>query len=157
MASFSEARPRLATLDALAVSALRVSPITLKTYTRPHGFLALVFIAACLALLSLPRRANFQNPSLLHTLLQQLGGSWGEIFAAICYKLQPFILYPLVTLHISEAVYMSRSRLRRYNVPQFSALWWKWVGSTFIEGYGAFVRVDALVNKEEEKRSKARH
>ncbi|KAI4241793.1 MAG: hypothetical protein L6R40_004339 [Gallowayella cf. fulva] len=156
MSSYSEARTRLASLDADAVSALGISPITLKKYTWPKGSLAIIFTCTLLTLLTFPRRQNFQPGANIHSLLSQFG-DWGIAYSKFCYTIQPFLIYPLVGLHAFEVAYMERSRLSRYNVPRFSGLWWKWVASTFVEGWGAFVRVDGMVKEEEEKRAKAKH
>ncbi|KAL8865997.1 MAG: hypothetical protein Q9174_006564, partial [Haloplaca sp. 1 TL-2023] len=69
----------------------------------------------------------------------------------------PILFYPIVALHGSEAIYMEQTRLKKHTVPRLSSLWWKWIGSTFIEGKGAFIRFDKVVKEEEEKKAKAKH
>lgn len=63
----------------------------------------------------------------------------------------------MVMLHAAEMVYMERSRLKRHTVRAFGRVWWLWVCSTFVEGYGAFLRFDEIVKEEEEKKAKAKH
>lgn len=63
----------------------------------------------------------------------------------------------LLVLHMTEAVWMARRRLRKHSVPTFSRLWWKWFLSTFVEGVGAFIRFDRMVEAEKVKRANAKH
>lgn len=63
----------------------------------------------------------------------------------------------MVGVHSVEAINFERTRLRKYNVPRFTKLWWQWFVSCSIEGVGSFRRFDAVVKKEEEKKAMARH
>lgn len=153
MSAWSEARARFADLDTQAVKGLGRSSITVKKYARPRGFLAVVFVTCTLTYIAYSRRSNFQPGSLLYDILLR----HTDAFARFCYKIQPFLLYPMVVLHLGEAVYMARTRLRKHSVPTFSKLWWIWVASTFIEGVGAFIRIDEMVREEEEKKASAKH
>lgn len=64
---------------------------------------------------------------------------------------------PMVLIHVVEASVMHFTRLRPLNVPTGSGLWWKWMASTFVEGYGNFMRIDGWVREEEVRRAKAKH
>ncbi|KAL8835645.1 MAG: hypothetical protein Q9176_006766 [Flavoplaca citrina] len=155
LTSFAEARTRLAEMDATACTALDVSPITLKRYIPPRGIHLILFIYLLLVLLIFPRRANFQPPSNIHHYLSQV--PYGARFARFCWKAQPWVMGLLLGIHSVEVWWMEKTRLRRYNVPRGGRLWWLWVASTSVEGYGAFQRLDGEVKWEGEKREKQRH
>ena len=153
MSAWSEARTRLADLDAQAVNGLGRSNVTVKKYERPFGFMAVVFAACCLTYTAFSRRSNFQPGSLLYDLiLNRVDG-----FAKFCFMIQPFMFYPMIIGHLVEATWMARTRLRKYSVPTFSRLWWKWFLSTSIEGVGAMIRIDRIAQEEEERKASAAH
>ncbi|KAL8906187.1 MAG: hypothetical protein Q9171_006370 [Xanthocarpia ochracea] len=155
MTSYTEARTRLASLDAAATSALNVSPLTLKKYIRPRGFQAAIFILVIIFFLLFPRRANFLPGAYVYDLVSS-NWRYGESVMWFCFIIQPVYITLVLSIHIVEMIYMERSRLRKYNVPRFGGLWWAWIASTFVEGWGAFVRVDKLM-REKEKKAKAEH
>lgn len=153
MTSWSEARPRVVEMDAEATAALGRSTVTVKEYTRPRGFMSVVWVAAFVTFLAFSRRANFRPGSLCYDgLLHYVPG-----FNNFCWKIQPLVIYPMVVLHAAEALYMERSRLARHTVKAFGRVWWMWIFSTFVEGVGAFLRFDEVVREEEQKKAKARH
>lgn len=153
MNSWSEVRPRVVAMDAEAVAALGRSNITVKKYKRPKGFMAVVFVATACTFVLFSKRSNFQPGSFVYdSVMRHVPG-----FAKFCYKIQPMVIYPMVVLHSGEAIYMERSRLEKHTVPKFSKLWWKWLLSTFVEGVGAFVRFDRIVEIEEVKKANAKH
>lgn len=153
MTSWSDARPRVVAMDAEATSALGQSSITVKRYKRPRGFWAVVWVAAFVTFLAFSRRANFRPGSVL------FDGSLYRVpgFAGFCWRIQRLVIWPMVVLHAGEALYMARGRLERHAVRMFGVVWWLWVGSTFVEGYGASVRFDEVVREEEERRKGAKH
>jgi len=153
MTSWSEARPRVVEMDAEATAALGRSAVTVKKYTPPRGFMAIVWIASFVTFIAFSRRANFRNGSWCYDGLLKYVPSFGDF----CWRIQPLVLYPMVVLHATEAVYMERSRLRRHTVRAFGRVWWTWLFSTFVEGIGAFLRFDQTVKEEEERKAKARH
>ncbi|MCJ1338355.1 hypothetical protein MMC09_003642 [Bachmanniomyces sp. S44760] len=151
MASYAEARHRFIELDNQATTSLpQRSPITVKKYKRPHGFMALVFVAAATTYVCFIKRSNFLPGSLLYDSVLQ----YVPRFAKFCYTIQPLVLYPMLVLHSSEAAYMAKTRCERHGVRVFSLLWWKWVGSTFVEGVGSFVRFDRIVKAEEGRKNR---
>lgn len=153
MKSWSEARERMVAMDQVALRGLGRSDITVKKYKRPKGFLAVVFVAAGCTIVCFSRRSNFLPGSRLYDSVLRHVPS----FARFCYDIQPFLLYPVLAIHVSEAVWMETTRLEKHNVPRFSKLWWKWVLSTFVEGVGAFIRLDMIVKEETEKKEKTKH
>ena len=153
MTAWSDVRPRVVTMDAEAVARLGRSDITVKKYIKPYGFMLVVFIACVLTYVNFSRRANFRRGSLQYDSILKYVPS----FANFCWRIQPLVIYPMILLHGGEAIYMMRSRLVKHNVPVGSWLWLTWVCSTFIEGYGSFVRFDALVREEAARKARAKH
>ncbi len=156
LSSFSETRSRLISMDQVALDKLGRSSIVIDRYVPPRGFHLLVFMACVLTFAAFWRRANFEPGSLLYeNLLWRVPG-----FAAFCGKIQPWLFWPMVLLHATEAAWLDLKRLRRHEVERGTRLWWMWVGSMFIEGLGAKVRFDRLVEartrEKEERKAKAK-
>ncbi|KAF2808908.1 integral membrane protein-like protein [Mytilinidion resinicola] len=143
LASWSEARERLIAMDQEAVKGLDRSPITVTTYTRPRGWHLGVFLACLLGYFSFSRPANFQPGSYLYEILLKHVPSFAEFMAPKAY----IALASMVVIHGTEAYLMATTKLRKHSVPVGSSLWWTWMSSTFIEGFCAFQRIDAIVRK----------
>jgi hypothetical protein len=58
------------------------------------------------------------------------------------------VAVPLLCIHLGEAYLLHRTRLSRYGVRTGSGLWWAWVLSCFVEGFGSFQRIDAMLKKQ---------
>ncbi|KAK5141105.1 hypothetical protein BJ546DRAFT_1028680 [Cryomyces antarcticus] len=153
MTSYREARERVVAMDKDAVTALGRSDITVTEYRLPRGFHAVVFGAALMTMLSFFRAGNFVPGSYLYDYLLVYVPS----FASFCYKIQPYVFYPMISIHLAEAVHMARGRLRRHSVVPGTSLWWAWVTSNFIEGIGAMQRFDALVERKKADKEKQKH
>ena len=125
------------------------SEITVTTYRRPRGFHLVVFTVVVLTVAAFYRRKNFQpGQSMLYDrLLVHVPG-----FANFCYAVQPLVISLMLLIHAFEASVMAWTRLRRHGVGFFTGLWWVWMVSCFIEGFGAFQRFDGIVERELEKR-----
>lgn len=67
------------------------------------------------------------------------------------------VTLPMIVIHVGETVMLDQTRLWKYGVQRGSSLWWKWIGSTMVEGFGAFARIDATVKREEEEAAKQKH
>ncbi|KAL9020897.1 MAG: hypothetical protein Q9185_001860 [Variospora sp. 1 TL-2023] len=109
MAAWSEARTRLAELDAQAVQGLGRSNITVKRYTRPTGFMAVVCLAVLLLYTVFFKPSNLQPGSIIYdVVLRHVAG-----FARFCYIIRPFVLYPMLAIHIAESIQMHRKNDRK--------------------------------------------
>lgn len=62
-----------------------------------------------------------------------------------------------LAIHIGETFMLDRLRLRKHGVERGTALWWKWVGSCIVEGFGCFQRIDATVLRKKLEAEKAKH
>ena len=154
MTSLSEARGRLVAMDAEALEGLGLSSFEVKEYRPPHGFMAVVFAFCVATMVAFSKRSNFEAGSLFY---EGLGLGYVPGFARFCWTIQPWLISSMVAIHVVEAGWMAKSRLRKYNVPLYSLLWWKWTASTFIEGFGGFKRLDALVGEMEAEKAKQKH
>ncbi|KAF2143282.1 uncharacterized protein K452DRAFT_286109 [Aplosporella prunicola CBS 121167] len=152
MQSWREARERVIKMDQDAVTALRRSDITVKTYTRPRGFHAVVFTVCSLTYVLVSRRANALPGSYIHDYILK----YVPALASFTAKVQPIILVLMIVIHVFESSIMAR-KLGKHNVPFGGGLWWCWITSCFIEGFGALQRVDALVRKGRLEKEKAKH
>lgn len=105
--------------------------------------MTIIMVACALTYIAFCRRGNFEPGSLLWGALLRYVPRFGEF----CWRVQPLVFYPMVVLHAGEAGYMVLSRLERHSVRWGSGVWWMWVGSAFLEGWGSFVRFDEGVRK----------
>lgn len=144
MKSWSEARERLADMHHICASGLGLSDIAITQYRSPRGLQLLSFIVCAWSFLSFSTRRNFtpQTGWIFYKFWATLG------LANFSYRIQPFVITFMLVVHFGEVVMLATPRLKKYGVPAFSPLWWKWIISNFVEGYGAILRMDALVDEE---------
>ena len=149
---WADARPRLTQMDQEALAGLGRSSITVDRYVPPRGFHLVVMVACICTFATLYTQRNFLPGSFLYDhLLHRV-----PFFAAFCRYIQPVLFPVMLAIHAAEAVWLDRSRLRKYNVPRLSRLWWVWIISNSIEGYGAYQRLDRLVKGYEREKSERR-
>lgn len=152
---WSETRPRVVDMDAECRTSLGRDEITLKDYMLPRrGYQVAVTALCILTYLVMGRRATLAPAE--GSVLKGMSERYPAVFAWL-WRVQPWALYPLLVTHVVETVVMDRTRLRRHSVPRLSGLWWKWFVSTFVEGFGAFHRVDEMIAGERKKKEKAKH
>lgn len=131
-----QARERLIEIDHEAVAALGRSEVSVKEYVRPRGFHAVVFWLSAITFVLMSRRQNLAPGSILYaSVLHHL-----PTFARFLQTIRPYVIGFMLVAHSVEAVIMARTRLRKHTVPDGSLLWWTWIMSTFVEGFGAFQR-----------------
>ncbi|OCL13978.1 putative integral membrane protein [Glonium stellatum] len=153
MDSWRDARERLVRMDKDAIEALGRSDITVKEYKRPEGFLGVVFVTCAATFVAFCRKANFLPGSFLYEVVLK-HVPW---FASFCAKIQPVLFYTMVAIHVGEVIKMVNTRLRKHSVPVACRLWWMWVLSAFIEGFGAFKRFDAIVKAKTAEKETKKH
>lgn len=149
MKSLREARERLVQMDKDSLQALGRSDIAITTYIPPYVKLFHLYnFSQCLAAyILLSRPANFKPGSLVYETILFKVPSFAEFVARICL-LTLFIMLPI---HIFETGLMAR-KLARHGLTFFEPIWWKWMGSCFVEGITSFWRLDGHI--EEKKREK---
>lgn len=153
MTSWADARGKLVALDAVASAGLKRSNITVKTYTKPTGHMAVIWFILAWTFVAISRPANFEPGSWHYDY------AWGYIpgFARSRHWMQPIIWSFIFVVHGIETVWMIKSRLRKHTVPTFSRLWWTWVLSCVFEGGSSFVRFDKTVEEETKRKEKLKH
>lgn len=150
MQNLREARERVVKLDQDALQVLGRSDISVTTFVPPYTnpvHLAL-FTVCLLCFLLFPRQANWQPGSLLYDNVLYLVPGFANFVAKVGWTV--FVL--MVPIHATESVIMAR-KLAKHGCTFLDAVWWKWVGTCFVEGITSFKRLDAVI--EEKKREKA--
>ena len=156
MKSFADARVRLVDMAERAQAKLGLSDIQITQFKGPSGqglasFLGVGFYFVSAAALALG-------------LLRPGTAAWGVLDRYFPYRgaegfawLVRMIFVPVLAIHVTEAWWMAQSRLRRYGVETGSWVWFAWVAETFVEGFPAFQRLDAMVAEERRKKDAAKH
>jgi len=133
MTSYREARERVVEMDKECVGGLGRSDITVMEYIPPHGPYLIGFVVVSVTFIAFSMRSNFEKGGYIAAVVP-------SGFASFCWTIQPFVLYPMLVIHLVEAYHMARGRLTKHSVNIRSGVWWQWLGSTFIEGVGSFNR-----------------
>ncbi|KAI1454099.1 hypothetical protein F4805DRAFT_333142 [Annulohypoxylon moriforme] len=142
----NDARVVLVDMAMEAMQKLGLSPIRIKSFRPPSGlglitFAGVVSYFVCAATYSL-----VQPGTMAWDALDEYwpGGAEG-------YKwLVRAIFVPVMVIHVAEATWMARGRLRKHGVRD-SKVWLLWVLGTFLEGLPAMRRFDRLVDEEGKK------
>ena len=145
--SAAEVRRRLKALHTECLDGLGLSPVTITRYLPPQGPGERVFfVVVVVTMLLFSRRANFMPGS---TVYQGFGLGHVPSWAWFCSTIQPWLIPAMLGLHVAEAGWMARTRLRKHRVGTWSTLWWIWVGSCFIDGVSSFRRIDRMIRQGE--------
>ena len=153
--SWADARPRMVAMHEAALRALGRSDVCVKRYRGPdRGWMYAWLLFLLCVILAFSTRANFLPGSLLYDTLGL--GRVGD-FAEFCHRIQPILVGFVGVVHVAEIVWVSRGRLRRYNVDLVGAVWWYWVVSVAIEGFAAIMRFDEEVGRERKRREAKKH
>ena len=154
MKSFADARTRSVDMDREARSALDISPIKLTSYLPPRKPAHIIVFSLCaMAYINFATKHLMVPGTLFYDkiLLWWPGGP--EAYIGLVNK----VFYPMLAIHFTEAFLLDRTRLRKYGVERGSALWWKWMASVFIEGWGCWDRIAAEVKRKTQESEKAQH
>jgi Protein of unknown function (DUF2470) len=148
MKDYSEARGRLVALHKESLQKLGRSDVTLIEYRAPRGIQAVIFALCLYTYASCFRRENLLPGSFVY---ENLGFKYVPDFAHFVYTIQPLLFPSVVGIHILESALLAVKRLKPLGVPFMSGLWFAWVASTFVEGFGAFQRIGQIVKEERTK------
>ncbi|KAI5862285.1 hypothetical protein GGS23DRAFT_573575 [Durotheca rogersii] len=175
LGSASDARIRLVEMAYAALPILGLSDVRISAWTWPRGaglvsFPGVFLYFLCAGTLPLvqpgtaawefidakfPSYAGVFSSSLVSSLRADAGIGIG---GALTYVwLVKAIFLPVLLIHIGEAWWVARSRLRPHGVDTGSGLWWLWVVNTFFEGLPAIKRFDGLVAAERQKKEATKH
>jgi hypothetical protein len=165
LSSYAEARQRMVDMNAEALPGLNLSPIKITEYVPPQKLWHLLLFGLCLVCFvsfspvgspDLGPNAPHSRVNLLY-MFWSLGGLVPEL-SYFAHDVAMYVFVLMVVVHGSEAGWFAYSRLRRHRVSVGTLVWWQWVLSCFIEGFGSFLRFNQLVReKGEEEQKKKNH
>jgi len=154
MKAWSDARQRTVDMDREARSALDISPIAITAYEPPKSPFHLTVFGLCIFtfVIFVTRNEIVPGTWFYDTVLPWYPGGpkWFLWIAKV-------IALPVLGIHLGEAYWLDRSRLRKHGVERGSSLWYKWIASCFIEGVACFQRIDATVKRKTLEAEKAKH
>ena len=154
LTSWSDARPRLVEMDTAAREALGISDIIVTSYRAPNAIELVVMCSVAFYFFCAGSLPWF----LPGTKAWRIVDGFFPYGAAGYRWLVRAIFFPVLGIHLSEAFLFDRWRLGRYSVERWTPLWWVWEMSCFVEGLGAWRRIDRVVaDKRAEKESKKSH
>lgn len=55
----------------------------------------------------------------------------------------------IASSHAFEVLLFDQLRMRKHGVPRWSAVWWKWEATVFVEGIGAWKRFADFVSRQQ--------
>lgn len=148
MKDFNEARGRLVALHKESLKRLGRSDITVTEYRGPRGFQTVILGLCIFTYISCYKRSNLLPGAFVY---ENLGFKLVPNFAHFVYNIQPYLFPGVVACHIFETIGLAILRLKPHGVPALSGLWWAWVVSCLLEGFGSWARIKDIV---EEKRAK---
>ncbi|OAQ74345.1 hypothetical protein VFPPC_13175 [Pochonia chlamydosporia 170] len=151
--SWSEVRPRVVEMDAIAREALGISDIYMSRYHGP-GFADAVVMAGVafyfVCFLSLPWISP-ESP-VWEILTAYFPGGPGMF-----RWLVKAIFFPVVGIHLIEPMVLDRTRLQKHGVDRWSGQWWMWMVSCFFEGLMVFKRFDGVIAKKRAQKAAKKH
>jgi hypothetical protein len=154
MKSLCEARERLVQMDKDTLQILDRSDITVTRYIPPYvnpGHL-FNFTQCLLVYLLLPRGANFRPGSWVYDNLLTMVPA----FARFVLQVRWIVLPIMLAIHITEAVIMAK-KVKRHGLSSADAVWWLWMGSSFVEGVTSFWRLDGLIAEKQREKDAKKH
>jgi hypothetical protein len=154
MSSYAEARPRFVAMDEECRAALNISPYTITHYEAPKSFIHRTVFGLCLMTMVIFATKKYMVPGTFFydDVLPWFPGG-PKTFLMISDK----VALPTVFIHLGEMVLLDQTKLAKHNVSRGSGLWWKWIISCMIEGFGTFQRINAMIGKQKkEKEGKAK-
>ena len=174
MKSWADARPRMVAMDAECRAALGIPPpehgavsksrekVKLERYLPPQTLLQrTIFLAALGTYFLIISRVlgHLGEGTFFYNHVASfwpLGRTAGQRAGNFLWTLDR-VAVPMLLLHLGETVALERTRLQRYGVKRCCKLWWAWVGSTFVEGYGSWDRIAGEVERLRGKGVEGKH
>jgi hypothetical protein len=162
--TYAEARDRMVQMNAEALTGLGLSEFKVTEYVPPKmGWQMGVFGLCLVGFVSfspfgspdLGREAANSRVNLLY-LFWSLGGLVPEL-SFLAHDLATYSFVFMCVVHSGEALWLAYSRLQKHQVEAFTLVWWQWVLSCVVEGFGAFIRFDQVIREKEEEKAKKKH
>lgn len=154
MTSFADARTRSVDMDREARSVLNISPIKLTSYLPPQKPAHFIVFGLCaMAYINFATKHLMVPGTLFYDKVLPWWPRGPEAYLSTVNK----VFYPMLAIHFTEAFFLDRTKLKKYGVARGSALWWKWIVSVFIEGWGSWDRIAAEMDRKTKEAEKAQH
>lgn len=154
MTSWADARSRTVELDRIARTALGISSIRITEFQRASSplHIAITFLILFGVFCFIAHPWIVPGTFIYDKLLPYYPGgpAWFQWMSKV-------IALPTLAIHVGEVIVLDQTRLRKYGVERFSPLWWKWVGACFVEGFGCFQRIDAMVARKAKEAESKKH
>ncbi|KAL7799750.1 hypothetical protein V8C37DRAFT_365333 [Trichoderma ceciliae] len=153
LSSWAEARPRVIAMDVDARKALGISDIYITEYAMPRGFdyvplVGVVFYFICAT--GLPWIVPGSAPWEVLKVVFPGGPEWFRWTVRM-------IFWPVVGIHLVEAVLFDRWRLQKHGVVRWSCVWWMWESAIFFEGLTSWKRLDGVVTEKKAEKEAKKH
>lgn len=163
MKSMSESRERLVSMHEECLSGLGLADFKVDKFVYPNKpWQWITHFAVFMTLFTFafwPSSAFLPGSRQFPALFWSFGGlaNWNARLAAI---IKDYVLIPILLIHVAEAAYFSRNKLRKYWVERFTGLWWKWTGCVFLGGVAGMSRFDdyvAGIERERNRKGEGKH
>lgn len=154
MKSFAEARTKSVEMDREAREGLDISNIRITAYEPPRKPAHVIVFGLCAMTFTffLTRHKIVPGTWFYDIVLPWFpGGPEGFHWTV------NLVFLPTLVIHAFEGFWFDRTRLRKHGVERGSALWFKWMASVCIEGFGCFQRIDTTVKRKMLEAEKAKH
>jgi hypothetical protein len=77
-------------------------------------------------------------------------------FASFIAQISLFVFAAMLPIHMAETVLMAR-KLAGHGCTFLDGVWWKWMGSCFVEGITSFWRLDGLIEEKRREKEAKKH
>ncbi|CUS08975.1 unnamed protein product [Tuber aestivum] len=143
MQNLSESRERLVYMANECLTGLGLSPYVIKTYAPPGIVGVVVMVSVLVGTWAFAAKGNLAEGSFVRVYLLQ---NYHPL-ADLLMKTHLIGLVSIVAIHLAECIHLQRTRLRKHQVETFSKVWWLWMMSGSLEGFGVFTRFDKEVEE----------
>ncbi|PWW73864.1 hypothetical protein C7212DRAFT_213741 [Tuber magnatum] len=143
MQNLSESGERLVYMANECLTGLGLSPYVIKTYPPPGIVGIVLMVSVLMGLWVFSDEGNLAEGSFARVYLLQ---NYHPL-ADFLMRTHRTSFLTIATTHLAECIYLQKSRLRKHQVKPFSKVWWLWIMSGALEGYGVFERFDKEVEE----------
>ena len=151
MKSLMEARERTVVMHKVSLAALGKSDTEINEYRYPKGIVGWGMPILTIWAVQLMAQSTTLQPGgslIFDYVLDPWAPRWFVSFAQVG---RLCILLGMIAVHVGETVWFWRTRLEKYNVKRFGAVWWKWLITSLCSGFPIFERFDEVVHDVEQK------
>ncbi|PHH83336.1 hypothetical protein CDD82_2088 [Ophiocordyceps australis] len=151
LTSWADAKTRIIHMDTVARANLGISNIYISHFEKPRGIGLVFFIAVAFFLLT-----SFSTPWIVPgTRAWSILEAYFPGGPAVFCQLHGLLIVPVIGIHITECFFFDR-KLRRHGIERWSGLWYLWISSCFMEGVGAFWRLDSIIASKKAQQEEAK-